>query len=322
MRGHDGEYRWFLGRAIPLRDDDGKILKWFGTCTDIHDQKMMSDVLEQKVVERTMELQKSNAELEDTNAELMQFASVASHDLKEPLRKIHMFSNIIKDRYIPETETAAHDYMNRIINSSARMTKLINDLLSYSRLSVDSFFEPTNFNRVIDEVLSDLELFIDEKNAKIKVDALPEIEAIPGQVRQVFQNLISNSLKFSRADVDPEIRITGDLVEKAEVKAKPSAKGTFARIILSDNGIGFDKQYSSKIFTIFQRLHSREKYEGTGIGLAITKKIIEKHRGHIFAEGKEGEGSTFIMIFPLKQQRSNLIAPTPAPKKNKTAREV
>ncbi len=305
MRRHDGEYRWFLGRAIPLKDESGKILKWFGTCTDVHDQKSISDVLEQKVVERTLELQRSNEVLEDTNAELMQFASVASHDLKEPLRKIHMFSNIIKDRYLTDTDKGAMDYMNRIINSSARMTKLINDLLSYSRLSVESFFEPVNLNKVIEEVQADLELFIQEKKARIKVGKLPEIEGIPGQLRQVFQNLISNSLKFSKPGEKPEIKISAELIEQPDLKAQSSRNGSYVRITLNDNGIGFDEKYASKIFTIFQRLHPKEKYDGTGIGLAITKKIVDKHNGLIAAEGKEGEGSSFTMILPVKQHMAN-----------------
>lgn len=294
LRRKDGQYRWFLARAIPLRDD-GRIIKWFGTCTDIHDQKMMSDVLEQKISERTRELIKTNMELEVTNTELMQFASVASHDLKEPLRKIHMFSNIIKDSYLHENSHGAADYLNRIIKSSARMTKLINDLLSYSRLSVTSFFEPVDLNTIVNEVLSDLELSILEKEAIIEVDTLPEIEAIPGQMRQVFQNLIGNSLKFTRPGTPPHIRITSRLMDHSENERQ------CCEVKLSDNGIGFDEQYAAKIFTLFQRLHSREKYDGTGIGLAITKKIIEKHNGSINASSIENKGSTFIIILPLQQ---------------------
>ena len=146
MRRHDGVYRWLLARAMPLKDEEGKIIKWFGTCTDIHDQKVMNDVLEQKVIERTQELQRINLELEASNNELLQFASVASHDLKEPLRKIHIFSNLVKERYMQNSESGAIDYINRIINSSARMTRLINDLLTFSRLSINSLFERTDMN--------------------------------------------------------------------------------------------------------------------------------------------------------------------------------
>lgn len=297
----DGTYRWFLGRALPLRDENGKILKWFGTCTDIHDQKMMNDILEAKVKERTRELQKANAELEVSNNELLQFASVASHDLKEPLRKIHMFSNLIKERYLAQMDGAA-EYMDRIISASARMTKLINDLLTLTRLSSNSMIEKVALNHIVDEVISDLELAITERNAKIETGNLPSAEVVSGQMRQVFQNLISNALKFSKKDVAPKVKIVSEIVDRCSLQAKPHPNGDFCRITITDNGIGFDNQYAEKIFTIFQRLHTREQYEGTGIGLAITKKIIEKHNGIIAASSKEGEGSKFIIVLPLKQK--------------------
>lgn len=309
MRGSDGTYRWFLGRAIPLRDESGKIVKWFGTCTDVHDQKTLSDVLESKVKERTQELQDANTELEISNNELMQFASVASHDLKEPLRKIHMFSNIIKERYMAESPSGALDYMNRIIRSSARMTKLIDDLLTYSRLSINTLFESTNLNSIINEVLSDLELSITEKGAEVTVDDFPHMEVVPGQMRQVFQNVIANALKFSRPDVAPRISITSELIQQPDFEAVSDGKGDYCRISIADNGIGFDEQYTAKIFTIFQRLHSREKYEGTGIGLAITKKIIEKHNGLITAHSTPGGGSTFVIILPLRQPQEIVKEP-------------
>ena len=300
MRKRDGQYRWFLARALPMRDEEGNILKWFGTCTDIHDQKMAADILEQKVRERTGELQKANLELEASNIELLQFASVASHDLKEPLRKIHMFANLIKDRYLTVEDTAA-DYMQRIITSSARMTRLINDLLEFTRLSVNSAFELTDMNRVLEEVLSDLEVAIKEREAVVEVNPLPQAEVIPGQMRQVFQNLISNALKFSGKDKTPVVRISAEKVERCDVDAAPSPDGAFIRITVSDNGIGFDNQYAEKIFTIFQRLHSKEKYEGTGIGLSITKKIMERHHGVIKAESEEGKGTTFTIVLPRRQ---------------------
>lgn len=300
MRRHDGEYRWFLARAMPLRDSEGKIIKWFGTCTDIHDQKMETDILEQRVQERTQELQRTNVELETSNDELMQFASVASHDLQEPLRKIHIFSNMIKERYLQDNSGAA-DYINRIIKSSSRATKLINDLLSFSRLSGESLFKQTDLKEVVSEVLGDIELAILEKQAKVQVGDLPVIEAVPGQMRQIFQNMITNALKFSRDGVTPTIELDSMRVDSLAFSAHGSADGNFYRICIRDNGIGFDQQYANKIFTIFQRLHPREKYEGTGIGLAIAKKIVEKHNGIITAKSKEGEGTEFIMVLPAKQ---------------------
>lgn len=300
MRRYDGQYRWFLVRALPMRDEEGNILKWFGTCTDIHDQKMASDILEQKVRERTAELQRAISELEATNIELLQFASVASHDLKEPLRKIHMFANLLNDRYLTGNDAAA-EYMHRIITSSARMTRLINDLLEFTRLSVNSAFELTDLNIVMEEVLSDLEIAIKEKKAVVDVCQLPHADVIPGQIRQVLQNLISNALKFSKKDEPAVIRITAEKVERCDTEAAPSPDGAFVRLTIRDNGIGFDRQYADKIFTIFQRLHSKEKYEGTGIGLAITKKIIERHNGVVKAESEEGKGAIFIIVLPLRQ---------------------
>ncbi len=300
MRRTDGEFRWFLARALPMRDEDGRILKWFGTCTDIHDQKMAADILEHKVLERTGELQKANTELEASNIELLQFASVASHDLKEPLRKIHMFANLIRERYLTDDDPAA-EYMKRIITSSARMTRLINDLLDFTRLSVNSAFEPTDLNLVMEEVLSDLEVAIREKEAVIDVAPLPSADVIPGQIRQVLQNLVSNALKFSRKETRPHIRVTADNIDRLSFQAPAAPNGRFLRLTIMDNGIGFDNLYADKIFTIFQRLHSKEKYEGTGIGLAITKKIMERHNGLITAESEEGKGSKFILILPQRQ---------------------
>jgi two-component system CheB/CheR fusion protein len=302
MRRFDGEYRWFLARALPMRNEEGQIIKWFGTCTDIHEQKENADVLEQKVEERTKELKKINIELEITNAELFQFASVASHDLKEPLRKIHMFSTLIKDRYLKDNIDGAADYMDRIISSSARMTKLINDLLSFSRLSINSLFEPTDLNRVINEVIADLELSIEEKQAIVDVEELPMIDAVPGQVRQALQNLISNALKFSNTEKRPHIIIRSEIAPGNKLHSSLHDPEPYCQLTVQDNGIGFDEQHAAKIFTIFQRLHGREKYEGTGIGLAITKKIMEKHSGVVYAKSKIGEGSTFTLVFPVKQK--------------------
>ncbi|HEY0067967.1 MAG TPA: chemotaxis protein CheB [Flavisolibacter sp.] len=301
LRRYDGEYRWFLARAIPLRDEEGNITKWYGTCTDINDQRMASDILEEKVKERTAALERANIELEASNHELLQFASVASHDLKEPLRKIHMFSNLIKDRYLDGANDTASDYMERIINASARMTKLINDLLTFTRLSVTIEPETADLNTIVDEVLSDLELMIQEKEARIDVGDLPEVQVVTGQVRQVFQNIISNALKFSRKDERPHIKISSEFIGSCSLDAPAQEKGDHCRIRIQDNGIGFDNHYAEKIFTIFQRLHSREKYDGTGIGLAITRKIIEKHNGLICATSKENEGSVFTIVLPLRQ---------------------
>ncbi len=280
-------FRYHLLKVTPVKQGN-LVLKWVGTFTDIEEQKAANEMLEAKVSERTRELMTKNRELEATNHELQQFASVASHDLKEPLRKIQLFSSIVKEQFLADSPQGAAN-MERIISSSKRMTGLINDLLDYSRLSVNSFFKRTCLRDLIGEIVNDLEFTIVEKGATVEVGELPLLDVIPGQIRQVFQNLITNSLKFSREGVSPVIRIRSEV------------GGAVCRIYVSDNGIGFNEKYLDKIFTIFQRLNTREAYEGTGIGLAIVKKIMDKHNGTITARSKEGEGATFVMTLPIHQ---------------------
>lgn len=296
------EYRYHLLRIIPVKQNDN-ISKWVGTFTDIHQQKLANEILEMKVNERTRELISKNQELESSNHELQQFASVASHDLKEPLRKIQIFSSIIAGK---AGDSEIKYNIDRIMESSKRMSGLINDLLNYSRLSVESLFQSTDLKQILQEIVNDLDLAIREKNATVIIGNLPIIDAIPGQMRQVFQNLISNSLKFSRAEVDPVIQIDSEIIY-AQDAGTDDLKTDFCRIIVSDNGIGFNDKYVEKIFTIFQRLNSKESYEGTGIGLAIVKKIIDKHNGTITAKSSEGKGASFIMEIPLLQTESPVL---------------
>lgn len=287
----NNKFRYHLLKLVPIKQGP-TIVKWVGTFTDIQEQKTANELLEAKVKERTEELTAKNNELENSNHELQQFASVASHDLKEPLRKVQIYSNMIKERYVIDTPEALRN-VNKVIDASSRMSTLINDLLEYSRLSIASLFEKTNLTQLIEEILVDLELPIKEKQALIHLKELPEIEVISGQIRQVFQNLISNALKFSRKDIQPVITISATAFTETDAK-------TYYRIEIKDNGIGFDEQYLDKIFTLFQRLNAKEDYEGTGIGLAIVKKIIEKHNGTITARSIENEGATFILTLPAK----------------------
>ena len=264
--------------------------------------KELNDIklnLEQKVEERTVELKQANKELEVTNTELQQYAFIASHDLQEPLRKIITFSQIVKERFIQNEE--ASQYINRIIASSERMRTLINDLLSYSRLTVSPEFVTASLGTIVQDTITDLELSIKETKAKLLVEALPVLEIIPDQMRQVFQNIISNAIKFSKPHISPEIKIWSEFTQEKSAESKAEEKGNYCRIFISDNGIGFNEQYLDKIFTMFQRLHGRKEYEGTGIGLSIVKKIVEKHDGLVTAKSKEGDGTTFIIILPLKQ---------------------
>lgn len=297
------EFPYFLLKMIPLGRQDGTH-RWVVTLTDIQHQKNQSDILDQMVKERTQQLIDKNEQLELNNHELQQFAWVASHDLKEPLRKIQTINNLIKDRHLashPEHK-AIGDYLNRVIKVSERMSSLIDNLLEYSRLSVQSPYEKTDINVLLGEILSDLELSISEKQARITILNMPVIDAIPSQLRQVFQNLISNAIKFTKKDVPPEINISGERVANLAFESKPSENGSCYRLTVSDNGIGFDEQYLDKIFVLFQRLHGRDTYEGTGIGLAITKKIIEKHGGLITAHSNGVSGSSFIIVLPAIQR--------------------
>ena len=299
-RRADGQYRWHLNRALPLQDDEGQITGWVGTATDIDDQKRVSEELERRVTERTGELRSLNAELERSNFDLMQFASVASHDLKEPLRKIQAFSTLLKTSLDEKLDEEEHEHFRRIIRAAARMQTLVDDVLRLSKLSkIDARYEPVDLNGVISRILDDLEIAIEEKKAVIQVSSLPTIEAIPGQMHQLFQNLISNALKFSGN------RLPIVTIESSPISSPTQATGAnqaYVAIYVRDNGIGFEMQYVEKIFGMFQRLHRREHYEGTGIGLTICRRIVENHHGSITAEGRLNEGATFQIVLPVSQQ--------------------
>lgn len=305
LKRSDGEYRWHLLRARAKKDTADNILMWVGTLTDIHEQKQANQILEKRVAERTHELQNAIRDLEMSNNNLQQFAYIASHDLKEPLRKIQMFSTELKKRFSEDIPITAVDYINKIITSSARLTKLISDLLTFSTIASNNQFQKTNLQKILNDALSDLELIIAEKNATITSDNLPIIEAIPSQIRQVFQNIINNALKFNKKDTPPRVEIRCQKIAEKSIQSAPSPQGNYVRITISDNGIGFSEDYLEKIFLIFQRLHSKREYEGTGIGLAITKSIIEKHHGLITANSRENEGASFIIILPLTQKEHN-----------------
>jgi light-regulated signal transduction histidine kinase (bacteriophytochrome) len=297
-----GEYRYFLLRIIPVKQD-GEIVKWVGAFTDIHQQKLATEILEQRVNERTTELQTKNRELELSNSELQQFAWVISHDLKEPVRKIMTFTDLVMNKYFCDNEQAQLDFQ-RVINSAGRMSVLINDLLDFSRISVPGRFEETPLDMIFGEVLYDFEYQIEQTGAIIHKEELPVIEAVPSQIRQVFQNLISNSLKFMAPGVVPVIHISCDFTTDADASLPACENGSYCRIRFADNGIGFDEQYLEKIFMVFQRLNHNNSYEGTGIGLAIAKKSIEKHRGTITARSRPGEGATFVIVLPLRQEQA------------------
>ncbi len=298
--GREGRYRWFQVRSLANRDAAGNIIRWHGVFIDIHTRKMASDELEQRVAERTLALQAVNEELEHSNKELQQFAFVTSHDLKEPLRKILVFGKMLQDRIEAQGTEKDTDLIGRIVHASQRMTALIDDLLSFSRISAPVPRGPVDLNLVVATILTDLEIGIAEKGAQVFCTPLPVIEAVSQEMQQLFQNLISNALKFSNAGVPPVVQISAERVARRMLDALPAERGAYVRITVKDNGIGFDEAFGDKLFTLFQRLHTQAAYPGTGIGLAICKKIVEKHRGLIGARSVEGKGATFTILLPIR----------------------
>lgn len=246
-------------------------------------------------------LQQKNVQLEQSNANLEQFAYVASHDLREPLRKIVTFSGMIADTEKERFSERSKTYFEKITGAAKRMQLMIEDLLSLSVISQNNKFERFSLQTIVDEVVLDLDLKIKEKNASIITENLPVAYINPKQFRQLFLNLINNSLKFSRPEVAPVISIKGKVLTTQEADQLSLPKtGKYLRITLEDNGIGFENVYAEKMFQMFQRLHGRVDYEGTGIGLAICKKIVENHNGTISASGVPGQGATFTIILPFK----------------------
>ena len=298
LRRHDGVLRWHLSRALPVRDEQGRILLWFGTNTDISERLEMEEELrraraelEDRVRARTVELAAANAALQRSNGELEQFAYVASHDLQEPLRKILAFGDRLKGKYSEQLGEQGKDYLERMQAAAARMRTLIEDLLTFSRLATrPQAFRPVDLNEVAREVVSDLEGRLQQTGGAVDVGELPTLEADPTQMRQLLQNLIGNGLKFHRPDVAPRVRV-----------AARAPAGGRCEILVTDNGIGFEEVYAERIFQIFQRLHGRTEYEGTGIGLAVCRKIVERHGGRITAASLPGQGATFTVELPLRQ---------------------
>ncbi|MGK7393986.1 MAG: sensor histidine kinase [Candidatus Cyclobacteriaceae bacterium M3_2C_046] len=302
LRKHDGRYCWFLSIGIPKRNAQGAIEKWYGSCTDIEDQKNLNAFLENKVEERTSELKKANEELKRSNEELENFAYIASHDLQEPLRKIRAFGDMLAKKHANSLPEKAREYISRMQNASMRMQKLIDDLLNYSRVSRNFYddMRPVNLKELVEEVLENMEAVVTDNDATISYNGLPTITGNRRQMSQLFQNLISNGIKFHKPDQRPVIKINSRQINSETLKTKYGLSSTHPHYELevSDNGIGFKEKYLDKIFTIFQRLHGRFEYQGTGIGLAICRKVVENHHGVITAQSTPEEGSKFIIVIP------------------------
>lgn len=268
-------------------------------------------VLEDMVVQRTGEILKineqlnaQNAELERKNEELSSFTYIASHDLKEPLRKIAVFADRISKTEAPAMTDDGRKYLERIHAAIQRMQSLIDSVFSYARAETDALFQTTDLMDVAQHAVDLLEENIEEKGAEVTYDNLPQITAIPDQMEQLFVNLISNSLKYSKPGVTPRIHIGGQAAVRSVNGNGKTRKGW--DLTFSDNGIGFDEQYKDKIFQIFQRLHGRDEYSGTGIGLAICKKIAENHNGFIEARSEKNKGATFTVFIPVQDETTKL----------------
>lgn len=289
MQHKDGDYRWLLVREIVFKtDEDGNILQIIGAALDINRRKEM----ERTILQNTLQLEQSNASLEE-------FAYVASHDLKEPLRKISTFGDRLVASQIDRLSEDGKVYLRKIVDASQRMQNMISDLLSISMISGNRSFEVSSLQKILEETVQTLEFKIENQQAVIRYDALPEASIVPSQFRQLFQNLLANSLKFVREGVTPVITISSSEADAYEVAPYQLARAEkYLKLTIADNGIGFENEYAQKIFAIFQRLHGRSEYEGSGIGLSICKKIVEHHGGVIFAQGEPGTGAVFTIILP------------------------
>ncbi|WP_182650779.1 CHASE3 domain-containing protein [Flavobacterium sp. SOK18b] len=287
----DGEIRYFraLGRVVTVSSGERT---YIGTTSDVTAE-----------VEAKQMIELRNRDLESSNKELMAFNYIASHDLQEPLRKIETFLSRLVSKDYSNLSQSGQQYVSSIQSSAKRMRVLIDDLLQFSRTNKgEKIFEKTDLNTVLSHVLQELAPTIEDKKALITSDVLPTFDAIPFQIQQLFTNLISNSLKYSKENSAVEIKITTTTCTAENEENIPDTiigSDLYYKIVIQDNGIGFDQEYATKIFILFNRLHNKNEYSGTGIGLAICKKIVENHRGFIIANAIVNEGARFTVYFPV-----------------------
>jgi len=291
-----GEPTWVIYSVFVIRNAAGDPVAMATVSRDITERRNMEKELEERVIERTEQLTRLNQQLQ-------QFTYVSSHDLKEPLRKIRMFSTMAKEM-LPEGDNRMASHLEKVVGAASRMTTLLDDLLHYSTLSnLQTGFDTVDLNLVFKNVMDDSELLITEKNAQIDLPVLPAVQGIPFQINQLFYNLIQNAIKFSRPGITPSILIRGVEVTREEAKALAVLTGdrSYYRIDVEDNGIGISEDFFDKIFIVFQRLHPRGMYPGNGIGLSICRKIAENHGGHISVKSTPGSGTCFSVYLPASE---------------------
>ncbi len=297
----------------PFREGDGTISGIIVVATEVTQQVKARQQIEDQVRQRTLELAKanealmhSNQELQRSNANLEEFAYAASHDLKEPMRKIQLFSDRLKEGMHDRMNTDEKNYFDRILHATQRMNTLIDDLLMYSHVSRGATLEEkVDLNQKVKMVLNDLEVEIEEKNARVSFENLPVITGHRRQIQQLFQNLIGNAIKYTRPGVAPEVKIESSIVkDPGKLNGLPSDKMNqpYHLITVSDNGIGFEQEDADRIFNVFTRLHGNAEYKGTGVGLSIARKVVENHGGYIWAESEPGKGSKFRVLLPVEVQ--------------------
>lgn len=295
----DGSIFWGAIVITALHGPDNNVIGFSKVTRDLTERKISEDKLQMFADE----LLQKNKELERSNSELTSFSYVASHDLQEPLRKIQGFGNLILNSELTNLSETGKDYFSRMIKAAGRMQGLIDSLLEFSRTSTEiKNFEPSDLNELLDEVKKDLRELIESRGAVIKSVALPTLFVIPFQFRQLLANLIGNSIKYSKNDVAPVIEISAQKISSRDLPENFAVAATdYYRLTVHDNGIGFEQEYAEKIFELFQRLHGKNEYTGSGIGLAICKRIAENHSGWISAESEPGVGSSFHVYLPVRE---------------------
>lgn len=298
----DGTVVWIDVHGKTLYDPAGNPARLLGTIADITVQKEVAQDLERLVAERTQALELANQDLQRSNENLQQFAYIASHDLQEPLRKIQSFSSILEQRYREPLGQEGTEFLQRITSAGARMSTLIRDLLAYSRISTrQQTFDQISLHDVVTDVLNTLDWEIAQRGAQIELDTLPTVRGDKAQLGQLVQNLLTNAIKFTPEEEAPRIRITSRYRNRSQLPelVRPTSEAaTFVEISVRDHGIGFDTRYLDRIFQVFQRLHGKARFPGTGIGLAICQRVVENHGGGITADSHPGEGATFCVYLP------------------------